>query len=103
MIGDVLRDNPGVPIARPHDPRDAMEEWAQDAVVVGYEDPIDTRTLPDPDDRRVLAAPIIGKAEVIDTCNLRGRRLFGPFGSNLARGLRDHPDRRLKESRQIRL
>jgi predicted nucleic acid-binding protein len=70
-IRSVLRDNPHVPTARLHDLRDAMDKRAQDAVVTGYEDRINSLTLPDPDDRHVLAAAIIGRADVIVTCNLR--------------------------------
>lgn len=70
-IRAVLRDNPLVPMARLHDLRDAMDEWAQDAVVTGYEGLIDSLMLPDPDDRHVLAAAIVGRADVIVTRNLR--------------------------------
>ena len=70
-IRAVLRDNPGIPMARLHDLRDAMDERAQDAVVTDYEGLIESLTLPDPDDRHVLAAAIIGRADVIVTCNLK--------------------------------
>jgi predicted nucleic acid-binding protein len=52
-------------MARPHDLRDAMDEQAQDAVVT--EDLIDSLRLPDPEDRHVLAAAIVGQADVIVT------------------------------------
>lgn len=67
----MLRDNPAVPMARLHDLRDAMDERAGDAVVTGYEGLIESLTLPDPDDRHVLAAAIVSGAGVILTCNLR--------------------------------
>jgi hypothetical protein len=71
-IRAVLRDNPAIPIARLHDLRDAMDDRAGDAVVVtGYEGLIDRLTLPDPDDRHVLAAAIVGQVNVIVTRNLR--------------------------------
>ena len=70
-IRAVLRDNPGVPMARLHDLRDAMDERAQDAVVAGYEDLIASLRLPDPEDRHVLAAAIVSQADVIVTRNLR--------------------------------
>src|ERR1039458_4757674 len=57
-IKAMLRDNPGVPAARLHDLRDAMDKRARDAVVTGYEDLTDSLTLPDPNDRHVLAAAI---------------------------------------------
>jgi len=70
-IRAVLRDNPSIPTARLHDLRDAMDERAGDAVVTGYEDLIASLTLPDPDDRHVLAAAIVSDANIILTCNLR--------------------------------
>src|SRR5271165_295746 len=66
-IRAVLRDNPSIPTARLHDLRDAMDERAHDAVVTGYEALIDSLTLPDPDDRHVLAAAIVARADVIVT------------------------------------
>jgi hypothetical protein len=70
-IRAVLRDNPAIPVARLHDLRDAMDERAQDAVVTGYEALIGSLTLPDPDDRHVLGAAIVARADVIVTRNLR--------------------------------
>jgi predicted nucleic acid-binding protein len=71
-IRAVLRDNPAIPIARLYDLRDAMDRRAGDDVVVtGYEPLIETLTLPDPDDRHVLAAAIAGEANIIITHNLR--------------------------------
>jgi hypothetical protein len=70
-IRAVLRDNPGVPTARLHDLRDAMDRRALDAVVTGYEGLIDSLALPDANDRHVLAAAIVGRADVIVTRNLR--------------------------------
>lgn len=70
-ITAVLRDNPQIPVARLHDLRDAMDSRVDDAVVTDYEPLIDTLTLPDPGDRHVLAAAIVGRASVIITRNLR--------------------------------
>jgi predicted nucleic acid-binding protein len=70
-IRAVLRDHPHIPPSRLHDLRDAMDTRAQDAVVTGYENLIGSITLPDPDDRHVLAAAIIGRADIIVTRNLR--------------------------------
>jgi hypothetical protein len=52
-IRSVLRDHPGIPPARLNDQL------------------IDSLHLPDPNDRHVLAAAIIGRADVIVTRNLR--------------------------------
>ncbi len=48
-----------------------MNENVPDAVVTNFEDLIPTLELPDPDDRHVLAAAIIAKAEMIVTFNLK--------------------------------
>ena len=48
-----------------------MNEHILDSLVTDYEDLIPTITLPDPDDRRVLAAAIRGNAELIVTYNLK--------------------------------
>lgn len=45
----------------------AVRDWK----VTGYERLIDAVTLPDPDDRHVLAAAIRARAQVIVTANLR--------------------------------
>ena len=50
--------------------RRLMDEHATGALVTGYEDLIPGLTLPDPDDRHVLAAAIRGRADVIVTINL---------------------------------
>src|SRR5690606_28776707 len=43
----------------------------EDALVEGYEPLIAALSLPDPDDRHVLAAAIHGQAEIIVTANVR--------------------------------
>lgn len=48
-----------------------MEAHIGDASVRGYGPLIASLTLPDPDDRHVLAAAILGKANVIATSNLK--------------------------------
>ena len=70
-IRSVLRDHPHIPAARLHELRDAMDERAEDSLVTGYEALIESLTLPDPNDRHVLAAAIVTGADVIVTCNLR--------------------------------
>jgi hypothetical protein len=70
-IQAVLRDHPHIPAGRLVDLRDAMDRRAQDGLVTNYEALIDSVTLPDPNDGHVLAAAIVGRADVIVTCNLR--------------------------------
>lgn len=49
----------------------AMDRAIPDTLVTGYDDLIAGLTLPDPDDRHILAAAIIGRADVIVTFNER--------------------------------
>ena len=51
--------------------RAAMDEHFPDAIVTGYRTLAAELDLPDPDDRHVLAAAILGEADVIVTGNLR--------------------------------
>ena len=48
-----------------------MDENINDALVSGYEHIVDQLTLPDADDRHVLAAAIHDGANIIVTVNLR--------------------------------
>ena len=50
--------------------RDKMDEHALDALVTGYEGLSNSLVLPDPKDRRVLAAAIVGRADAVVTFNL---------------------------------
>jgi hypothetical protein len=70
-IRAVLRDRPDLPVERLWLLRAAMDERAEDSLVTGYETLIGSITLPDQDDRHVLAAAIVARADVIVTCNLR--------------------------------
>jgi predicted nucleic acid-binding protein len=51
--------------------KDAMNTAFPDANVTQYESLVDGLSLPDPDDRHVLAAAIRGQADVIVTFNLK--------------------------------
>lgn len=67
----VLVDRQGKPPDRVDRMMRLMVEHALDPLVVGFEPTIEGLTLPDPDDRHVLAAAIHAKAGVIVTCNLK--------------------------------
>jgi hypothetical protein len=67
----VLRDRPDLRREQIERTRRLMDENINDAIVCGYEHLIETITLPDPDDRHVLAAAIHGAAGIIVTANLR--------------------------------
>lgn len=51
--------------------RQLMDAHTRDCLVTGYEPIIEGLSLPDPDDRHVLAAAIRGRADVIVTYNLK--------------------------------
>lgn len=70
-LRNVLKDNPQLSPERLARTRTLMNEAVRDCLVTGHEDLIDSLTLPDPEDRHVLAAAIRAGAEVIVTFNLR--------------------------------
>ncbi len=70
-IRNVLQNRPDLSAAQLERTRLLMNAAVRDCLVVGYEGRIDNLTLPDPDDRHVLAAAIEAQAQVIVTFNLR--------------------------------
>ena len=70
-IAALLRNRPDLTRARVEHTRNLMDSHIQDALVAGYESRIEAITLPDADDRHVLAAAIHCGANVIVTANLR--------------------------------
>ena len=67
----MLKDNPQLTAQRIARTRSLMNEAVRDCLVTGFEDLIDSLTLPDPDDRHVVAAAIRSNAEMIVTYNLK--------------------------------
>lgn len=67
---NVLANNSHVTSERLARTRSLMNGAVRDCLVTGYEDLIDSLTLPDPDDRHVLAAAIRSNADAIVTFNL---------------------------------
>lgn len=69
--------------------RELMCEAVADCIVTGWEPLVDALTLPDPEDRHVLAAAIVAHAEVIVTYNLSDFPAVDlePFGVRA-----EHPD-----------
>lgn len=66
----VRKDFPDITQAQVEQIRDLMNAHVRDCLVAGYESLIPSLTLPDPDDRHVLAAAIRARADVIVTTNL---------------------------------
>jgi hypothetical protein len=66
-----------------------VNQSVEDCLIGGYEEVIPTLQLPDPDDRHVLAAAIVGQAGVIITLNLEDfpSESLEPFGIEA-----QHPD-----------
>ena len=70
-IRNLVADVPGIPIERLQVTRKLMNDALPDAMVAGYQAHLEAITLPDPDDRHVVAAAIAAGASVILTWNLR--------------------------------
>ena len=70
-VRNVLKDNPAIEPARLARTRALMDAAVRDCLVSGYEGSIESLSLPDHDDRHVLAAAIRAKAQVIVTFNLK--------------------------------
>jgi hypothetical protein len=51
--------------------RDLMDQATRDSLIIGYEPLIPCLELPDPNDRHILAAAIVGRCDVIVTQNLK--------------------------------
>lgn len=66
-----------------------MDKATRDSLVTGYKPLINSLTLPDPDDRHVLAAAIVGRCDVIVTQNLHDfpESVVKPYGIEI-----QHPD-----------
>jgi predicted nucleic acid-binding protein len=88
-ITALLRNRPDLDRAKLLRTRALMEAHFEQAMVTGFESRIDELSLPDPDDRHVLAAAIHGEANIIITANLAD---FPPEALN-PHGIRAmHPD-----------
>ncbi|MDQ5769470.1 PIN domain-containing protein [Thiothrix subterranea] len=80
-IRNALRKNPHLTRERLENTASRMNEAVMDSVVSDYEPLIEGLTLPDVNDRHVLAAAIRGQAEVIVTFNLKDfpEKYLSPF------------------------
>jgi hypothetical protein len=74
--------------------RDLMDASTRDCLVTGYEALIPSLDLPDPNDRHVLAAAIVGRCDAIVTCNIKDfpEQVMATYGIDLK-----HPDEFLND------
>ena len=70
-ISNLLKNRPDLSREKLARTRQLMDKAMLDALVEGYEDLIPSLSLPDKNDRHVLAAAIRGEAQVIVTMNLK--------------------------------
>jgi predicted nucleic acid-binding protein len=70
-ISSLLKNRPDLTREKLERTRQLMDKSTLDALVEGYEDLSPTLSLPDENDRHVLAAAIRGEAQVIVTMNLK--------------------------------
>jgi predicted nucleic acid-binding protein len=85
----VLADRPDLTRGQLERTRQLMNAHVRDSLVTGYEALVGGLTLPDPDDRHVLAAAIQTRAAVIVTFNLKDfpEAILRPLGIEA-----QHPD-----------
>lgn len=95
---NVLKNNPKATAELLARTRQLMNDAVPDALITGYEDLIPSLTLPDPKDRHVLAAAIVGRADVIVTANLKHfpAKALEPYGLEA-----QHPDEFLTHQRDL--
>jgi predicted nucleic acid-binding protein len=70
-IRNLLVNRPDLSLEQLTKTKDLMNSHVRDALVANYESLIPSLTLPDPNDRHVLAAAIRGHADIIVTFNLK--------------------------------
>lgn len=88
-IRSLLKDQPHRKRADLERTRALMDAAVGDCLVTGYQALIPALSLPDPDDRHVLAAAIVGHCDVIVTVNLKDfpEAALAPYGIEAR-----HPD-----------
>lgn len=86
---NLLKNRPDIKIERLYRTKELIDASVRDCIVTGYESLMSGLTLPDPDDRHVLAAAIAGRVDIIVTFNLKDfpYDTLRPFGIKT-----QHPD-----------
>ncbi|MCH9808232.1 MAG: PIN domain-containing protein [Alphaproteobacteria bacterium] len=97
-VRNVAQDRPDLSKAQINARREAMDRAIPQALVTGYHDVIGDLNLPDSNDRHVLAAAIVGRADVIVTFNLKDFPIdaLAPYGIEA-----QHPDEFLNFQRTL--
>jgi predicted nucleic acid-binding protein len=97
-IRNVLKNNPKATPEALARTRQLMNEAVPDALITGYESLIESIELPDTKDRHVLAAAVVGRADVIVTANLKHfpADSLSPYGIEA-----QHPDEFLMHQRDL--
>ena len=67
----LLKNNPRMTPEKLERIRDKINRSSRDCLITGYERLVPDLNLPDPGDRHVLAAAIVGRCDIIVTKNLR--------------------------------
>ena len=110
-IEALLRREPHRERARLERTAALMDEATRDALVTGHHALIPCLDLPDPDDRHVLAAAIVGRCDVVVTANTRDfpAPALAPYGIEavhpdafLARQIDRDPEAFLRSVRRVR-
>lgn len=88
-IRNLISNRPELQAARLQATVEKMADAIPDSLITGYEKFIRTIELPDPDDRHVVAAALIGHADAIVTFNLKDfpHAVLSPLGLEA-----QHPD-----------
>lgn len=97
-ISNVLKNNAKATPEALARTRTLMNDAVPDALISGYEPLINSIILPDTNDRHVLAAAIVGRADVIVTANLKHfpPEALSPYGIEA-----QHPDEFLMHQRDL--
>lgn len=98
-IRNVLEQRPDLNRMQLSRTRDLMDRSTRDALVSNYAELTPSLTLPDPDDRHVLAAAIRGRCDVIVTYNLKD---FPPDYLKTFDIVAQHPDKFIAHLSKLR-
>ncbi len=95
---NIISDRPDLPEEQIRRRRSRMDDAIPQARVTGYSQLIDRLSLPDPYDRHVLAAAIVGRVDVIVSYNIRDfpEKELSPYGIEV-----QHPDEFLNHQRTL--